>query len=481
LYGTFDFLEQNVGVRWYAPDATVIPTHATITVKPQQTTQTPGFAMRDTNAGVVRKSAEWDAHIRLNGTDVPDDPAFGGNYPLFNGDENFYHLVPPSTYFKTHPEYFSLVDGVRTTKGGKAWGDAQLCLTNPDVFNVVTDALSAQVTNNPKLVALGLSPNDAENGRCQDALCLASDARYGAPSGTLLNFVNREASAVQSRFPNRKLWVETLAYQYNEPPPREGTIVPASNVLVCLCPIFACDAHPMATDPDSAKSRTALLGWSKVAKGHLQIWHYATNFANFLQPLPDFDELGPDMLFYQQHGVSGVFVESDYKNVDGELEPMRTWVLAHLLWNPNQPVWPLVKDFCEGYYGPAGDDIYAYVKLLHSTFADPKQHLHIFDGPHSAYFSKPLLAQADKLFEHASSLVSADTAAEYGKRVGRMHLGLEYVELMQAKPGPKAPDADQTAWHTRATDYFARVGQYDIKYVSEEKLLADWDKPGDGE
>jgi len=65
------------------------------------------------------------------------------------------------------------------------------------------------------------------------------------------------------------------------------------------------------------------MDWSKVAAGHLQIWHYATNFQNYLQPLPDFDELGPDMLYYKKHGVSGVFVEGDYQNGEPDLEPMR--------------------------------------------------------------------------------------------------------------------------------------------------------------
>ena len=470
LYGVYAFLEDQLGVGWFGPDATVIPKRGTVTVDHLHIREAPAFMMRDDNAGITRKSAAWDAHIRLNGSFIPDDPKYGGNYRLFNGDENFYELISPDKYFNTHPEYFSLIKGARSTKSGGTWGPGQLCLTNPDVFKIITDALADKVKVDPKLLTLGLSPNDSDDGNCEDAACKASDAKYGAPSGTLLNFVNKVAANEQARFPGRKIWVETLAYQYEEQAPKPGTIKPADNVLVCLCPIFACVSHPIDGDPDSVKSKKALMDWSKVAAGHLQIWHYATNFQNYLQPLPDFDELGPDMLYYKNHGVSGVFVEGDYQNGEPDLEPMRTWLLGHLLWNPHQDVWPLVSKFCDGYFGPAGPDMNAYVRLLHSPFKDAKLHMHIYDHPDAAYFPPALLASADNLFAHADS-VATDPAIR--RRVDRMHIGLRYVEIMQKRPAETAAQADQDAWKTEFNALIADVKKYDVTYITEGHSIDD--------
>ncbi len=294
LYAVYSFLEDHLGVRWYAPDATVLPPQEVVRVPELNETQSPAFSYRDTDEAIVFGNAPWDAHLKLDGVTVPDQADLGGINRLFNGAENFYALVPPGRYFADHPDYYSLVDGKR-----KSSPDSQLCLSNPDVFKVVVDALIAEAKANPKELTLGLSPNDARDGSCQCDACRAADAKFGSPAGTLLDFVNKVAAAVQAALPDRKIWVETLAYQYTEKAPTPGTIAPADNVLVCLAPIYACDGHPLASDPQNKKSNEALLAWSKVAKGHLQVWHYVTNFAHYLQPYPDWDELGADMPYYR--------------------------------------------------------------------------------------------------------------------------------------------------------------------------------------
>ena len=307
LYAVYSFLEEQLGVRWYAPDAAFLPATEVVRIPQLRETQSPAFSYRNTDEVIVFENAAWDAHLKLNGVSVPDQANLGGINRLFNGAENFYGLIPPQRYFADHPEYYSLVSGKR-----KSSPDSQLCLSNPDVFKLVVEALVAEAKANPKLLTLGLSPNDAERGNCECEACRAADAKFGSPAGTLLDFVNKVATAVQAALPERKIWVETLAYQYTQKAPTPGTIAPAGNVLVCLAPIYACDGHPLASDPQNKTSNEALLAWNKVAPGHLQIWHYAVNFAHYAQPYPDWDELGADMAYYRDNGVSGMFCEGDY-------------------------------------------------------------------------------------------------------------------------------------------------------------------------
>ena len=467
LYAVFSFLEDHLGARWYAPDATALPHQDVVRVPDLTERKGPAFSYRDTDEAIVFGNALWDAHLRLNGVSVPDQADLGGINRLFNGAENFYSLVPPSRYFADHPDFYSLVEGKR-----KSSPDSQLCLSNPDLFKVVVDALVAEAQANPKELTLGLSPNDARDGSCQCDACRAADAKFGSPAGTLLDFVNRVAAAVQAALPDRKIWVETLAYQYTEKAPMAGSIAPADNVLVCLAPIYACDGHPLASDPQNRKSNEALLAWNKVAPGHLQVWHYVTNFAHYLQPYPDWDELGADMAYYQANGVSGMFCEGDYQG-NCELQTMRTWVMAHLFWNPHQDVWALVRDFCDGYYGKAGRDLFAYLRLFHDRLQQPDIHLHLYDPPTSPLFSAEVLKSGSDLFDHAEAV--ADNP-EIKRRVQEARMGIRYIELACRVPGKNATAADRELFRARLDLFIMDIARFKIASLSEGHSAEEWIK-----
>jgi hypothetical protein len=465
LYAVYSFLEDHLGARWYAPDATVLPPRDMVRVSNLNETQAPAFSYRDTDEADVFGNAQWDAHLKLNGVSVPDQADLGGINRLFNGAENFYGLVPPDRYFAGHPDYYSLVGGKRKS----SW-DSQLCLSNPDVFKVVVDVLVAEAKTNPKELTLGLSPNDAQHGNCECDACLAADAKFGSPGGTLLDFVNKVAAAVQAVLPDRKIWVETLAYQYTEKAPTPGAIAPASNVLVCLAPIYACDGHPLATDPQNKNSNEALITWNKVAPGHLQIWHYVVNFAHYAQPYPDWDELGGDMAYYRDNGVSGMFCEGDVAG-NCDLQAMHTWVMAHLFWNPRQDVWGLVRDFCDGYYGRAGVDIYAYLRLFHKQLQEPDVHLHLYDPPTSPLFSAGLLKSAGDLFDHAEA--AAETP-EIKRRVEEARMGIRYIDLACHVPGKDATTAEREAFRARLDPFITGIGRFKFKSLSEGHDAGEW-------
>ncbi|MCA1595812.1 MAG: hypothetical protein LC772_05255, partial [Chloroflexi bacterium] len=74
MYAVYTFLEDNLGARWYAPDATVLPHYVAVNVPNLNVRQSPAFDYRDTDESIVSGNAAWDAHLKLDGTDVPDDP-----------------------------------------------------------------------------------------------------------------------------------------------------------------------------------------------------------------------------------------------------------------------------------------------------------------------------------------------------------------------------------------------------------------------
>ncbi len=54
-------------------------------------------------------------------------------------------------------------------------------------------------------------------------------------------------------------------------------------------------------------------------------------------PYPDLDAIGPNMRFYADHKVKGVFAEGCYqvRGGSGEFAELRTYLLSKLMWNPN--------------------------------------------------------------------------------------------------------------------------------------------------
>ncbi|MGC9260946.1 MAG: DUF4838 domain-containing protein [Phycisphaerae bacterium] len=470
LYAVYSFLEEHLGVRWYSPHDTVIPQQREVRIPALSEKQVPAFTYRDTNEYPALRHAQWDAHLKLNGVSVHDKAVLGGNNRLFNGAENFYDLVPPAKYFAKHPEYYSLINGKRSDQyyGGAA-PTSQLSLVNPNVLRIVTAALLAQAKADPKLLVLGLSPNDAD-GNSQGAHSRASDAHYGAPSGTLLHFVNKVAAAVQQELPSRKIWVETLAYQYTEKPPIPGTIHAARNVLVCFAPVRMDYACPI-TAPQNHVTLKNLVGWDKVAPGHIQVWTYTTNFRNYLQPFPDWDELGADMELYREYGVSGMFCEGDYNSV-GDMQMMRTWVMAHLMWNSKLNIWKLIREFSNGYYGPAGPYIYRYVRLLCRQMREPNMALGIDDSPSASYLTPALLKQSQMLFLKARVAVRADPAEL--NRVREAEMGIRYVELVRCVPAAKSTAAEKAAFRARLNRFVRDVRRFKITYIAEDHPIAGW-------
>ena len=83
------------------------------------------------------------------------------------------------------------------------------------------------------------------------------------------------------------------------------------------------------------RSPTTSDGWSKICP-RLYVWDYTTDFAHYVQPHPNWFVLGPNLRFFQQHNVRGVFEQGAYQSHGSEMAELRAWVLAQLLWNPKQ-------------------------------------------------------------------------------------------------------------------------------------------------
>lgn len=181
---------------------------------------------------------------------------------------------------------------------------------------------------------------------CED--CKAIAEKYGGQSGLLIWFVSQVADAMKKVYPDKN--IGTFAYQYTRKAP-EG-IVPRDNVVIRLCSFECCFGHPLESCSINKPFISDLHDWSKVTP-RLYIWDYVVDFAQYLAPFPNFAVLADNIRTFRKFGAIGVKEEAQYQPECIEFEWLRSWVLAKLLWNPDQDTNSLVHEFITAYYGVA--------------------------------------------------------------------------------------------------------------------------------
>jgi len=395
LNGVYTLLEEKLGVRWFTPELEVAPSQNRIELPTLNEARVPALENRDVSWSEPMHNANFAARHHLNGQHYGLKEKHGGAFTVYHPFvHTFDALVPPDLY-KDHPEYFPLIDGKR--KGGYV----QRCLTNPDVLKISIARVRQWVKEHPEATIISVSQNDAFYN-CQCERCKAIDDAEGSPAGSLLKFVNAVAEAIEPEYPNVR--IDTLAYLYTRKAPK--TIRPRHNVIVRLCSIECCFAHPIESCPaeENRSFRDDILAWGRIAP-LLYVWDYTTNFRHYQQPFPNFDSLQSNVRFFVNHGVKGLFEEGNYSSGGrGEMEPLRAYVLAELLWNPETDVQKHINEFVSAYYGNVAPKILAYLDAVHRPVREKGQHIHIFDEPTSAYLSGDVMDAGERILDEAEQL-----------------------------------------------------------------------------
>jgi hypothetical protein len=429
LYAVSRFLQEQCGARWWTPWASTIPKKSTLEIKELNIRAQPAFEYREPY-WFTSQDPDWAWRNACNGNfcDIPQDK--GGHVQYAGFVHTFYPLVPPASNFVAHPEWYSLAGGKRTD------ANAQLCLTNPKLREFVVERVRRLLRESPDANIVSVSQNDC-GGACECPDCRAVDERESSHSGTMLDFANYVAGQIEPEFPN--VAIDTLAYQYTRKPPR--TLRPRANVIVRLCSI-ECNFGADMSDPSNKSFADDLRGWAACAD-RLYIWDYVTDFANYVQPHPNWFVLGPNLRFFQAHHVRGVFEEGAYQSYGSEMAELRAWVLAQLLWNPQQDDRALIREFLNGYYGTnAGPIIFRYMELMED--AARNYNLTCYSPPNAPFLRFKTLAPAEILWQEAERAVAGDEELLARVRLG--HLPLGYVWLARWNELRKESAAAQMKW-----------------------------------
>ncbi len=406
LYAVYTFLEEHVGCRWWSSKVSSIPIKPTLEIGTLNIRYVPPLEYRE-SFWFDAFNGDWAVRNKSNGNSVRVDDKRGGKHIYEGFVHTFFPLIPPKKYFEDHPEWFSEIKGKRSHER------TQLCLTNEEMRKELIKNLKERLRNNPAATIASVSQNDWR-GNCQCSKCAAIEKEEGSPAGLMLRFVNAVAGEIEDEFPN--VAISTLAYQYTRKPPK--ITKPKPNVIVRLCSIECSFSKPLA-DERNKKFRDDIVGWSKICN-RLYIWDYTTNFRHYIMPHPNLLVLGPNVKFFVDHNVKGIFEQGAYTSNGAEMAELRAWVLAKLLWDPTLDGRKLIGEFIEGYYGPASPLIKDYLEITHDAVEESGDQLGCFSQHTAKFLSFQTLSKGWEKLKAAEATVTDNPDLHFRVQVAQM-------------------------------------------------------------
>lgn len=443
-YGIYTFLEEYLGCIFATEEYDYIPSYPTINLESTEKTYTPDVKWRAVYAyeslplgNTDKYGLQWSQKLKLNGA---------GNRGWYKWAHTFYYYISPDEYFDTHPEYFSEYNGKRKYEDGPVSG--QLCLTNEDVYRIVSEKMFSYMAENPHMRYWDFSQMDTWINRgtgCRCENCKKLDDEEGSPMGSLLTFINRLADECAIRFPQN--YISTLAYNYSATPPKN--IRPRDNVIIKLC-LMPGDVTSSVSEPRNSEAETSkkiIEEWGAISK-NLLIWDYNINFHQYLMPYPILTALKDNNDFYIDNNVYAIFHQMD-RDKGGNSAELSAYVFSKLMWDRNTDVDRLLSRYFGAVYGDAAEPMAQYYTALEENAYKAGRPLYIYSTVYENtfdYLSNANVAKYLKMFETAENAVS--NQPEMLERIQKAKIGVLYVKAQEISLDIKGKKAALEEWKT---------------------------------
>ncbi|MCW5977925.1 MAG: DUF4838 domain-containing protein [Bryobacteraceae bacterium] len=419
LYAVYHLLEKYAGCSWLQPGDEVVPRRAELGLPDYlQEVEEPKFDYRNLNlypfiADRNLRNADWAAKSRLNWvhactnsstlwedfdsrrTLAPELAKRGIH--LNYGGHTFNTWVSPKTYYKDHPDYFSLVNGKRDP--------AQLCVSNPAVARVAAENISSFLDRNPEVEMVDLWLNDVTRW-CECDGCRQMEGKerksilrdgnsFQTRTNSNIKFVNAVAREVGKRHP--KVLLQTLAYFMVIDAPE---VAPEKNIVVGFAPIDRVPPQSAAefkqepagywyplylADHDvNRRHKTELEKWLRILPAdrfftyeYYSQWNTARSMININTEARDLetrlldpsrkmfrvftDAMAKDIAYYVQIGMKNISTE------EWDWNELNMYAYPRLLWHPEFSSNAIISDYCARAYGQAAAPMRKHWLILQET------------------------------------------------------------------------------------------------------------------
>ncbi len=455
IYGVYAWLE-SVGFDFYTKDVFKAPNKSEIKITNINETHHQSFEYRE----LVYKDSydvDWSVSQGLNGlvgrTETNNnikEEQYGGYFGYINSNANVHTLIGNSSNTGTalinqvhldingnyyHPEYFSVDkngDPYVTSSANDNYKNAQVCFSSEGALNLAKTYLIYKIQNyKAGIYAPGINGTyDGQSSRylvslmdndnichCDD--CEAQYAQYGV-SGTWLRWVNELARHVKTSGHN-DIQIETLAYHETKELPLGG-IVPEDNVTIRFCSDFGGCIADRNNSLDLEEEQALLDGWTDICDS-VYVYYYSNNYRNYMNVYPNFDDIYYNLKYLEEVGVKGVYVEGFLRN-NGEFGELRSFLIAKMLQNPAMSYseyTSLINDFCNCYYGAAGQYILSYISEAKNNLTGEIRSSADYDAGKQFSFTPIFKNNCESYWDAAENAVSGDSILLNRVQKSRLH------------------------------------------------------------
>ena len=337
----YTFLDR-IGVRWYTPGkwGEVLP-DGRIELSTGAVVEGPDFMFRSfywSRGGSY--PPDMDADYRQWYSRMRMDSDFG-----FGGHSYSEQIVQPNKYAASHPEYYSLIGGVRIISGADVektqFGDHQLCVSNKEVQQLAIDFARQHFQKSELYRFVSISPNDSSTF-CQCAPC----GEIGGPSHQTVFLANVVARAIAGEHPDKL--VAFYAYSNHLRVPEKRRLEP--NVVPFIVNSYTSLGFDKAKYYDAVVRETPLRqvieDWAALTKRttirfNEQSGRYPYDCGSGLQD---------DFRLFRENKAIGVLVESGNSFIH------QGWVnywASRLAWEVDRGIKAEQAEFYHRFYGPA--------------------------------------------------------------------------------------------------------------------------------
>lgn len=362
MYGVYEFLWYNLGVRIYSSNEHKIPdsTQSTIYLKAFDLKNIPDFAERVSGLN-ERKSETTCYRLGYN-------KGHGENW--YAWCHTYFTILPKETYYATNRDFYS-VDG------------QQLCLSNQDMITEITNVMKKMITEQefrremPGFFQLGHEDN---SGFCSCDNCKAATELYGNQGGVEMAFINKVADIMNpwldENYPDAVIKWVTFAYGPTVDPPvtkqADGTyvpnhpeVVPRENVGVMMAPLSCNWAYNLDDAEHNPRYAVMLEGW-KALSPEFYAYTYTQIYDDPLVYMDNWSVVKNEYQIWVDLNAQYIFDEGGSDVIP--LSELRDYVHSKLMWDTNADVEYYINDFMDNYFKVAAPYLKEYLHRLRTHY-----------------------------------------------------------------------------------------------------------------
>ena len=347
-----EFLRKYCGIEQYIPGeiGTVYTKAIPLVLADSDETYTPPFVQR-LMYSPVRDQREHDS--------IQEWLRFHHRAQTIDYHHSFFKLLKQTEYGKSHPEYFSLVNGRRrvfTENVHSAW---QPCMTNAEGIRVMAEEVIRRFDADPDLLSVSIAVNDG-GGYCECKNCRPLwDVGKGAGECSRLyySYANRVAEIVEKKYPDKILGC--LGYSSAGAP---TDAVPAHRMIMPFITLTSMGAITDVVWEENIKAQIDQIARNTSQFGVYEYIHGAGTFI----PLIFDTTLARTLKYAYSKGCRAVYFETGLQNWG--LDVYKYALAMRMVWDPELDVSAYKDGFFKDFYGPSGPAMRRYFEAAEKAW-----------------------------------------------------------------------------------------------------------------